>query len=124
MSRIENGNHHDDKPEESCNIKRVAELNDNLRKTFKGGRVVMTSGINRLGEGTVAQVLRAVREFDDFNPGDDPYGEHDFGSIVVDGAKCFWKIEYYDRNMEYHSPAKDNPEVTQRVLVIMLAGEY
>lgn len=54
----------------------------------------------------------------------DPYGEHDFGSLIVDGNKVFWKIDYYDKGMQYASPDPANLSVTVRVMTIMLADEY
>lgn len=37
-------------PEKPPAIKKVAALNDQLRKTFQGGQVMMTRGIQSLGE--------------------------------------------------------------------------
>ena len=51
-------------------------------------------------------------------------GEHDFGSFVLDAVKLFWKIDYYDRKLEYGSPDPADPAVTRRVLTILLAEEY
>ncbi|MEQ8826157.1 MAG: DUF3768 domain-containing protein, partial [Parvibaculum sp.] len=62
--------------------------------------------------------------FDDFTPDNDPHGEHDFGSVRIDENAIFWKIDYYDRSMEAGSPDPADPEVTTRVLTIMLADEY
>ena len=33
----------------------------------------------------VATILNKVRTFKDFNEGDDPYGEHDFGAFDLKG---------------------------------------
>ena len=84
----------------------------------------MTRGIQDLGQEGVQKVLAAVRNADHFDPDNDPYGEHDFGAVVVDGIKCFWKIDYYDNDLKYHSPDKSYSTVTQRVLTVMLAEEY
>ncbi len=84
----------------------------------------MTRGIQDSGQDGVQKILAAVRNVDHFDPDNDPYGEHDFGSVVVDGINCFWKIDYYDKDLKYHSPDKSDPIVTQRVLTIMLASEY
>ena len=62
--------------------------------------------------------------FDDFKPDNDPYGEHDFGAFEVDGHKFFFKVSYYDITMEFGSDDPANPEVTKRVLTLMLAEEY
>ena len=54
----------------------------------------------------------------------DPHEEHDFGVVEHGGVRCFWKIDYYDREMEMLSPDPADPSVTTRVLTIMLADEY
>ena len=71
-----------------------------------------------------AAVMQRVRSFADFTPDNDPAGEHDFGSFEHDGKTIFWKIDCYDRNMNYGSPDPADETVTERVLTIMLAGEY
>jgi hypothetical protein len=54
----------------------------------------------------------------------DPYGEHDFGNFEVAGQKFFFKIDYYDPNLEFGSEDPGDPQKTTRVLTIMLAEEY
>ena len=103
---------------------KISVLNDQLRKTFQGGRVLMTQGIQALGEEAVAAILRKVQQFNAFTKDNDPYGEHDFGSFEHAGQKVFFKIDYYDKKMEFGSPDPANPAVTTRVLTVMLAMEY
>ncbi len=47
-----------------------------------------------LGSEFVAAALRAVAAFDSFDADNDPHGEHDFGSLEVDGRRLFWKIDW------------------------------
>src|SRR5664280_3436939 len=54
----------------------------------------------------------------------DPHEEHDFGSFQADGQTIFFKIDYFDKNLTYHSPDPSDPAVTERVITIMLADEY
>ena len=57
-----------------------------------------------------------------FVESNDPYGEHDFGSLNWEGHKIFWKIDYYDPAFKgWCSPLQ--PEC-ERVLTVMLAEEY
>ena len=70
------------------------------------------------------RIMAAIQSFEDFHPEDDPYGEHDFGAVEIDGTKVFWKIDYYDLAFEMHSEDSANPDVTNRVMTIMLAEEY
>ena len=100
----------------------IAALNDQARQTFKECRVIITAGVQALGN--VDAVLRQVRLFDAFTPDIDPYGEHDFGAIKYQGQTIFWKIDYYDLDLHMHSPDPSNETVTARVLTIMLAEEY
>lgn len=65
---------------------RIKLLNDRFRRSFSGGTVLVTSGIRALPDAQQAEVLQAVRSFTGFDPGNDPYGEHDFGSVEVAGA--------------------------------------
>ena len=46
------------------------------------------------------------------------------GRFTVDGQDFYWKIDYYDLDLEYHSPDPADPSVTVRVLTIMRVGEY
>lgn len=103
----------------------IAGLNDLLRSTFLSGRVVMTEGIHALPAATRAAIIARVRHFDAFTPDNDPYGEHDFGAIDVEGAgRVFWKIDYYDPSLTMGSDNPADPRKTTRVLTIMLAEEY
>jgi hypothetical protein len=84
----------------------------------------MTAGVNALPIDTKARVLLAVQSFSNFTKDNDPHPEHDFGSIEIDGAKYFWKIDYYDLAMQFGSESPEDPEQTTRVLTIMRADEY
>ena len=105
-------------------VARIRELNDQLRTTGRGGMVVMTDGIAALGTETVGQIFAAVSSFNDFNPDNDPWGEHDCARLEVHGHWVIWKIDYYDRSRRIHSPDPADPKVTVRVLTVMLADEY
>jgi Protein of unknown function (DUF3768) len=103
---------------------RIRTLNDGFRRTFVGGRVMITAGVEAMPLDQRRSVLEKVRTFDAFTDDNDPYGEHDFGSIVEGGVRWFWKIDLYDRAIEMGSPDPADPSVTTRVLTIMHADEY
>jgi hypothetical protein len=65
-----------------------------------------------------------VARFDAFSPDNDPYREHDFGSVQVGEQTVFFKIDVYDLDLRCHSLDAADPSVTARVLTIMLAEEY
>ena len=102
----------------------IRELNDALRKSFSGGVVTLTAGIDALPVDTKEQLLAAVRAFKDFDEGNDPHGEHDFGAIEIEGIRAFFKVDYYDRKLTMHTDDPTDPEQTTRVMTIMLAEEY
>ena len=85
---------------------------------------MMTSGVDELPDCVKAEAMVQVAHFSDFTADNDPYGEHDFGSFTLVGRKFFWKIEYYDKEMRYGSENPADPDMTTRVLTIMLACEY
>lgn len=113
--------------DDSCftpNHEKIAELNDNFRKTFSGGRVVLSSGVDALNLNSKIKIIKKVQNFSDFDFKNDPYGEHDFGTFADGNEQIFWKIDYYDKNLEFASEDPSNPEVTNRILTIYLAEEH
>jgi Protein of unknown function (DUF3768) len=71
-----------------------------------------------------ARIVKTIAVYDDFCHANDPYEEHDFGSFEADGHTIFFKIDYYDKNMEFHSPDPTDQTLTERVITIMLSEEY
>jgi len=105
--------------------KRIRRLNDAFRRgDVQHGSVVLTEGIQALGSDTFPRIMTTIGEFDAFSEDNDPRGEHDFGALECEGERIFWKIDYFDRELKYHSPDEANPDVTCRVLTVMLACEY
>jgi Protein of unknown function (DUF3768) len=103
---------------------RIRALNDELRQNFAGGVAVMTPGIAALGGEAVARIVKTIAVFDDFCHANDPHEEHDFGAFDADDQRVFFKIDYFDESLTYHSPDPADPSVTKRVITIMLAEEY
>lgn len=95
------------------------EANDLLRSQIpsipKPNCLILTNGIANLEHETIGKILKQVKEFDDFSPDNDPYGEHDFGSIkcLEVGKTIYWKIDDYN-----------GQENLQLVLTIMFSDEY
>ena len=102
----------------------IAKLNDAFRRTGAGGTLVATAGVIHLARDALPLILAEVRTFTAFTPDNDPLDEHDFGAFTWRGARLFWKIDYYDQRMRFASPDPADPDVTLRVLTIMLASEY
>jgi hypothetical protein len=105
-------------------VERIRELNDAFRRTFRGGKVVMTASVAELPDCVKANALIRVAEFDEFDEDNDPCGEHDFGRFALVGRTFFWKIDYYDERCEFGSEDPADPQKTTRVLTLMLASDY
>lgn len=106
-------------------IYRIRQLNDELRTegSCRNGRMVAAG---RLAQETekIGKVAAAVAAFEDWNEGDDPYGEHDFGKIDVEGEAVIWKIDYYSLDEMHGSEHPEDPNVTIRILTQMFAEDY
>lgn len=111
-------------PQETESAAKIRALNDALRTTFAGGRVMLTPGMLAMPKAARETVLQRIRDFKDFEDADDPYHEHDFGAVEFAGQRIIWKIDYYDLTDQYLSDDPTDPEKTHRVMTIMLASEY
>jgi Protein of unknown function (DUF3768) len=76
-------------------LERICELDDNLRKSFSGGEVVLTASVAALPNMVKAAVLDQVALFEVFNEENDPYGMHDYGSFDYRSREFFFKIEFF-----------------------------
>jgi hypothetical protein len=103
---------------------RIRDLNDAFRKTFAGGKMVMTASVAALPEMVKASALVKLAEFNDFTPENDPHGEHDFLSFEHCNRTFFWKCDYYDKEMDGGSEDPADPDKTTRVGTLMLAEDY
>jgi len=110
--------------ESALSKERIRDLNDAFRTTFRGGKVVVTQSISHMELAAQQAIFAAVQTFDNFNAGNDPHDEHDFGSFEFDGEKFFWKIDYYDPSLQFGSENPSDPAQTARALTIMRASEY
>ena len=84
----------------------------------------MTAGVRALPVELVTAALQRMRTFNDFNRENDPYGEHDCFVFEEDSHRFMAKIDYYDTELQFGSEDPSNPDVTTRVLTLLLAEEY
>jgi hypothetical protein len=103
---------------------RIRAINDQCRATFLGCAVLVTAAFEALPADLKAKALRAVRAFQDFDEGNDPYHEHDCASLTVEGQAFIFKFDYYAPDMRHGSDDPSDVENTRRVLTIMLASDY
>lgn len=112
--------------------RRIAEQNDQFRKhVLTGGpagtpqgRIVMTRAVAEVGPTFQMEVTRAVMADETFTEDNDPYGDHTFGAVTVQGRKVWWKIDLYDLDYCWGSETPDDPSQTRRVLTIMFPSDY
>ncbi len=90
----------------------ICALNDELRQHLLGGAAVITPGVAALGQQAVERIMQTIAVYDDFCHENDPYQEHDFGAFDAEGARIFFKIDYFDKALQHHSPDPSNPNVT------------
>jgi hypothetical protein len=101
---------------------RIRKLNDEFRQTKVGGQWLLTLGVIQLPN--PEEIVRLVQTYDQFCPDNDPYGEHDFGSLDHAGEKFFWKIDYYNLTLDAGSENPASAESTKRVMTVMKASEW
>lgn len=102
----------------------IARLNDALRKRGEGGVVMVTCGVRALPGFDSEVLLLKLLCYDGFDADNDPHGERDLGDLEMgDGTDLLWKIDYYDVELEYGSPDPADPDVTKRILTVMLPSE-
>jgi hypothetical protein len=70
---------------------RIRALNDDFRRTFVGGAVMITAGVEAMRPEQRRSLLQKVRAFDAFSEDNDPHGEHDFGAVDEGGVR--WLLE-------------------------------
>ena len=96
----------------------IAQKNDELRAMLpvlpKPHQLVITPGIQEMGRDGIAAAILKIKDFNNFNEENDPYGEHD---VIIDG-KIMCKIDYYDDDFEGFE------EDGNRVFTIMRTSEY
>jgi hypothetical protein len=93
---------------------KIIALNDQLRTTFKGGRVQMTRDFFELDSrlrGRAMCVMSRHNKFDDDS-------EHDWGVFIFAGYSFEWAIEYRGQDTTGVSPDPSNPKQTFRVLTL------
>jgi hypothetical protein len=103
---------------------RVIELNDTFRRTFVGGRVLLSREVDRLPPEEKLAVLAKVKSFDGFDETNDLVGKHDLISVEHRGQQYFAKIDYYAPGYSGVSNAPADASKTVRVLTVMQVDEY
>lgn len=93
---------------------KIIALNDQLRTTFKGGRVQMTPSVYALDERLRGRALSVLAQYSKF----DADSEHDWGTFIFAGYSFEWRIEYRGKDGSGVSPDAADREQTFRVLTL------
>ena len=93
---------------------KIIELNDQLRTTFKGGRVQMTPSVYELDDRLRGRALSVMASYRTFDAG----SEHNCGVFIFAGYAFEWRIEYRGQDGTGVSPDPANADQTLRVLTL------
>ena len=98
---------------------KIITLNDQLRTTFKGGRVQMTPSVYELDDRLRGRALSVLARYDKFHPD----SEHDWGTFIFAGYSFEWRIEYRGVDGSGISPDPTDPDQTLRVLTLYVIND-
>jgi hypothetical protein len=93
---------------------KIIALNDQLRTTFKGGRVQMTPSVYGLDDRLRGRALSVLARYERFHPD----SEHDWGTFIFAGYSFEWRIEYRSLDGSGVSPDPADSDRTFRVLTL------
>lgn len=110
---------------EKMNIEKIRQLNDSFRKSFNGGRVIITPCVQSLTDDDRNELMKQVQEFDNFTEDNDPYGEHDFGAINFKNDKVSRPLLRKKLSVdEVINQIKQYSEMPDTAVLIGLEGKY
>ena len=98
---------------------KIIELNDQLRTTFKGGRVQMTPDVYDLDPRLRGRALVFLTKYRKF----DPESEHDWGTFIFGGYAFEWTIEYRSSSGTGSSKHPADEGATFRVLTLFVVAD-
>ncbi|WP_243786332.1 DUF3768 domain-containing protein [Paracoccus versutus] len=114
----------------------IAAQNDCFRRTLGHGaqwngqpllgKAVTTPGFRALPEIIQIALTSEVVNFKAFDADNDPYGDHSFGVVEMNGHRAFWKVDVYDTDYTFgvSLPDATDPHQVRRVLTLYLPSEH
>ena len=103
---------------------RIRALNDAFRRTFVGGAVVITAGVEALPADQRRSILAKVRAFDAFTRTTTPTASTTSASSSTATSAASGRSTTTTERWRCCRPIPPTPSVTTRVLTVMLADEY
>jgi hypothetical protein len=119
--------------DESKTLSVITQHNDMFRTSFGKckdlkGQIVQTQGVAALGPVATMIIAEKIMRYDNFTEDNDPYGEHEFGSVIIHDngvpITVWWKIDLYDANYERGAEDPEDTARTARVMTISLPSEH
>ncbi|WP_449470216.1 DUF3768 domain-containing protein [Sphingobium chungangianum] len=115
----------------SSSLTGIRQLNDRCRQgRDPSARILITANCLATfapGEGIESELVaqaRLMAAVNSFTFAEDDRSERDFGEVLVDGRRVWFKIDYYDPALEFGSENPADASITRRVLTIMLPEDY
>lgn len=87
------------------------------------GRIVVTPGVAAKGIHFVREAIVGCAVDGNFTDFTDPYADHTFGTLDVQGERLYWQVDLYDADCVSGSPSPSDPAHTHRVVTIMFPIE-
>ena len=109
--------------------KQIAEQNDEFRKRvlFKeqedGVALITKTLIDELTSEEQFDTILTVKDFNDFNEDNDPYGTHESGSFTLGKHHIFWKIDLFKDEKCLSGLPIDSEDTGFRVLTVCFIDE-
>jgi hypothetical protein len=108
-------------------VKTIAKINDEFREKLVPddfNDVFISLEVSFLEDDELEGLKEMIRKYNNFNDDNDPYGEHDMGSLTYNSRTYFFKIDYFKLgNFNEGADPYQEKEVS-RVMTIMHASEY
>lgn len=96
----------------------VAKINDRLRRAMSMGQLTIELSEMVTGALCRPEIIKAVREFKDFDPEIDVAGDHSIGVLAVSGEAYIFRFSYGDERYDY------SKETGKRTLSIFHVSEF
>ena len=101
----------------------IARLNDQLRKSGKGGTIVTTRNVRSLEGFDALELVTALAHYDGFDEDNDPHGERDMGDFILFDTDLYFKIDYFEQDLKFGSDDPADASITHRILTIMTKAD-
>lgn len=96
----------------------IAKINDRLRKAMSLGQLTIDLSESVAASADRSAILKAVREYKDFDPELDVNGDHSLGVVLVSREAYVFRMSYGDERYDYAQ------EVGKRTLSIVHLSEF